>query len=357
MAAFHAEITAALGNDATSKLQSGALVQKLSRAHSTGHASSSGDILASAGTTAPVKISKVTLGEDFIHHVITPADYLRGLAASNKLCNLTGGQPFQETLIRFWDIFQRVAPGHPTLADGVEACQYNVPILLFGDEGRALKKQAAIVLGWEPVLGFGCMHQCEEDPEPYRGHKLNYRGSTYKARMLFTILHKRSYGKKQKHLNDLIHIWAAHHEEAKDGVDTILDGKTLHIKLVPLGLKGDWPAQVKLGDLRRSFYHDATPFGKGICHLCMANTSECHNWSTLEWENTMGDTFMPAWTEEPALVSRLCAGYLNDWDKSAFFKLDLFHICHKGTMAELAGSGIVAWIISSNKFCKLAIVK
>ena len=340
VAAFREEISAAFGNTAVSKLQSGKVIEKLSKAHSTGHAAASGAILASAGLAAEVKLSKVTLGTDFKQHVIKSADYVQALAAQNKLCNLTGGQPLRETLLSFWDMYQRMAPGHPALKDGVEACEFSVPILLFGDEGRALKKQAAMVLGWEPVLGYGCMNQCE-DPEAHRGHMLSFSGSTYKTRVLHSILHKRSYGKKQKHLIDLIGIWAADHEEAKDGVDANLQGKSVRIKLIPIGLKADWAAEVKLGQLNRSFYHDATPFGKGLCHVCMANTSECPQWTTNEWQNTMGESFVPPWTVEPALVQKLCCGFSNDWEKAAFFKMDLFHICHKGTMAELAGSGIV----------------
>ena len=348
VSAFHEEISAALGTTAVQKLKSGALIQKVAKAHSTGHAGSTGNILASAGLAANVTISQVTLGDNFAHHCIKPADYLRGLAAQNKLCNLTGGDPFRETLLSFWDTYHRMDPDHPALADGVAACELSVPILLFGDEGRALKKQAAMVLGWEPLLGYGCMNGCDADPEAHRGHKLNFSGSTYKTRMLHSILHKRCYGKKQKHLLDLIHIWAADHEEAMDGIDAHLEGRSVVLKLVPMGLKGDWPAEVKLCQLERSFYHDATPFGKGICHLCMANTSECHDWTTRAWENTMKETFRPPWDTEPALVNKLCSGFSTDWDKAAFCKLDLFHICHKGTMAELAGSGLVTWTIYLN---------
>ena len=345
VAAFAKEVRGAFGKNAVSKLESGRLIEKLANAHETGHASACRDHLRSAGLSASMPLSTKKLCDDHEHQVITPANYVRELAANSKLRNLTGGEPLKSTLLGFWERFQAVRPDHPALANGLEACACSVPILLFGDEGRALKKQAAMVLGWEPMLGFGCMTHCKDDPESYHGHKLNFDGSTYKTRMLYTIMHKQSYGSKKsgnKYLMSLIECWASDHAEAMHGVSVQLDEEQISLKLVPLGLKADWPAMVKLGQLKRSFYADAAPHGKGICHLCMANTSACPDYSGDSWKDTMDDAFVAPWNTMPMLVSRLCPGQ-NVWQQADFFRLDLFHICHKGVMAELAGSGLVSW--------------
>ncbi|CAE7751424.1 unnamed protein product [Symbiodinium sp. CCMP2592] len=279
------------------------------------------------------------------HQVISPVDYVRELAANNKLENLTGGEPLKSTLRAFWERFQYLRPDHPALAHGVEACACSVPILLFGDEGRALKKRAAMVLGWEPMLGFGCMTHCTDDPESHHGHKLNFDGSTYKTRMLYTIMHKKTYGSKKsgnKYLMSLVDCWASDHAEAMQGVVVQHGPETIRVHLIPVGIKCDWPALVKLGQIKRSFYCDAVPHGKGICHLCMANTAACPDYSGDGWKETMqhSEAFTAPWDAVPALVSQLCPG-LDEWQQAAFYRLDLFHICHKGVMAELAGSGLV----------------
>ena len=338
-AAFGTEIQDTFVSHAVSKMPSGGVIKKLGKAKITGHAAMCREILAKAGLSANIAVTaKKFLAHH--HHVICPADYVSALAAAGKLENLTGGQPLQPALLRFWELFASWRPDHPALANGVEACAFSVPILLFGDEGRALKKQAAMVLGWEPMLGYGCLNDCHDDPEPLHGHMLNMDGSTYKTRVLYTIMHKKSYGKKSEVLLELIQSWAADHAAAMEGVQVIYQDASVSVKLVPMGVKSDWAAMAKLGQLERSFYHDSTPFGKGICHLCLGNTETCHEWTTETWKDTMGDLYFPPWSVEPALVQWLCTGYENDWEKAAFFRLDLFHICHKGTMAELAGSGL-----------------
>ena len=345
VAAFAKEVRAAFGKDAVSKLESGRLFEKIANAHETGHASACRDLLRSSALSASMPLTTKKLCGDLDHKVISPVDYVRELAANSKLENLTGGAPLKSTLRAFWERFQYLRPDHPAMAHGVEACACSVPILLFGDEGRALKKQAAMVLGWEPMLGFGCMTHCTDDPESHHGHKLNFDGSTYKTRMLYTIMHKKAYGSKKsgnKYLMSLVDCWASDHAEAVQGVVVQHGPEQVRIRLIPLGLKADWPALVKLGQIRRSFYADAAPHGKGICHLCMANTVACPDYSGNGWKETMhSDAFRAPWDAAPVLVSKLCPG-LDLWHQAAFYRLDLFHICHKGVMAELAGSGLAS---------------
>ena len=351
-AAFATEIHDTCGSHAMSRMPSGGVIKKLGKANTTGHAARGRDILAKAGLSANIAMTaKKFLTHD--HHVIRPSDYVSALATAGKLHNLTGGQPLQPTLLRFWELFASCRPGHPALADGVEACAFSVPILLFGDEGRALKKQAAMVLGWEPVSGYGCLNRSDDDSLPLHGHMLNMDGSTYKTRMLYTIMRKKSYGKKSEVLLKLIQSWAADHAAALEGVHVMYEDTMVSLKLIPMGLKSDWAAMAKLGQLGRSFYHDSIPFGKGICHLCLGNTETCHEWTTETWKTTMGDCYYPPWSVEPELVQWLCAAYENDWEKAAFFRLDLFHICHKDTMAELAGSALAAMKHTTKAFLML----
>ncbi|CAE7648211.1 unnamed protein product, partial [Symbiodinium microadriaticum] len=102
------------------------------------------------------------------------------------------------------------------------------------------------------------------------------------------------------------------------------------ITLVPLGLKGDLVALVKLAGLTRNFQRDtwSNEDGPGICHLCSAGQLG-HSWHDISYENMLlmrQDSTLP-WVQTPSLIAELP---VDPRDLPGFFRLDVFHIMHKG---------------------------
>ena len=198
-----------------------------------------------------------------------------------------------------------------------------------------------MVLGSEPVLGYGC--DAEDDLTASEPVKMNFRGNTYKTRQLFTVVPKRVYVKDPEPLNNLINQWAADWRNCFSGLHVQHDDQAIQLRIAVMGLKGDWPALSKLGRLDRSFAREAYPSGHGLCHLCAANTSECpewhhHDFAEAPWIDTMGTVNLP-WA--PARESGLTRSIPMEQDgKAQFYLVDIFHTAHKGVHADLAGSAL-----------------
>ena len=164
------------------------------------------------------------------------------------------------------------------------------------------------------------------------------------TRQLFACMPKGLYLNDDRPLHKLVNIWAE--DFAKlfyDGLRIRRGGCTETWRAVVLGLKGDWPALDKLGRLQRHFRREAYPYKVGICHLCMANTRQCPTWheadfSTAPWVRSMATSTIP-WdpNKESGLTAKIP---MAPKSKPSFFLVDLFHTCHKGVHAELAGSGL-----------------
>ncbi|CAE7904262.1 unnamed protein product, partial [Symbiodinium necroappetens] len=108
-------------------------------------------------------------------------------------------------------------------------------------------------------------------------------------------------------------------------------------------MKGDWPALTKLGNLRRhhlrvTWTSDA---GAGICHYCKAGMPGNADWHNLSFRNMAAmriDAPAP-WSPPPALIR-----YVPHSMSQApyFFRIDLFHLMHKGVLADVAANAIVS---------------
>ncbi|CAK9112297.1 unnamed protein product [Durusdinium trenchii] len=130
----------------------------------------------------------------------------------------------------------------------------------------------------------------------------------------------------------------------EQGLDVHFEGALQRIWLVPIAFKGDWPALVKIGQLNRHHLRD-TPTkegGHGICHLCKGGmpSNAWHDVSFGNMTKMRSELPMP-WQREPGIVSNLALG---DAYEHLFFRIDLFHTCHKGVMADAGANAVLALV-------------
>ena len=189
------------------------------------------------------------------------------------------------------------------------------------------------------MMGLGSRHAPESS--------LNYSGSTFLTRLLYTTIPSKAYKAKadKNVLLSLFQHWGSDLLQLfEQGMEVMLDNRRTKLFLVPVGCKGDWPALVQMGQLTRHFGHMAKKGGaqtKGICHLCAAGMEGVpwHEFgATASW-HLHQDELPKAW--HPNRPSPLLCLALNPDAPETFFKIDLFHTCHKGIFADLAASAAV----------------
>ena len=214
-----------------------------------------------------------------------------------------------------------------------------IPCCLHADEGRTLKKSSIMVCNLQPELGGN------PDPEydPQELHT-NMKFISWATRFLIFTMHKSIYRKDSAPLYkmweslaaELLHLWT-------HGVELIWNNAKITVFICVTAIKGDWPLLAKLGCLER-FFGRKTKAGskgeaKGICHLCLAGQKDCpfHDCTpTALWRSTFLQ-HDPFWKPSPFA----CLPY----HQPLLYRFDIFHVCHKGVLAELAGSGLVAGCI------------
>ena len=355
--AVHNEVQLAFGENSTKLLPSAKLVQNAHRAYVTGHSASGIRAVMESipAVMASLEVTNINIGLDRGHPVIFPSNYVKSLAENGKLLNLTGGKPFS-CLTTFWEKLQPLRPQHPVYKLPKAAWKHTIPVYLIADEGRGFKKSQVMVLGSEPVLGEGC--DAEDAVTASEPLKMNFRGNTYKTRQLYTVLPKKIYSKDDAPLHDAVNQWADDLRNCFSGLRVQHEGEIIELRMAVLGLKADWPALSKLGRLERSFAREAYPSGHGICHLCAANSSQCPQWhhhdlTMAPWIATMSAAELP-WkpNQESGLTAKIP---MEPGRKQRFYLVDIFHTCHKGVHADVAGSGIDAELHMGQSFsvCRL----
>ncbi|CAE7184368.1 unnamed protein product, partial [Symbiodinium pilosum] len=220
------EIEFAFGENSTKKLQSGNLIGKISHAHTTGHAATGTRAAMEMvpSIVATLEVTYVHIGRDREHPVILPSNYVKALVANDKLTNLTGGKPLS-CLTTFWEKMRPLRPNHPVYELPEDAWKHIIPVYLIADEGRGFKKTGIMVLGFEPILGYGC--DVEDETTASEPIKMNFRGNTFKTRMLFTVLPKAIYNKDASPLRELINQWADDFRNCFSGLEVNHEGEAI----------------------------------------------------------------------------------------------------------------------------------
>ncbi|CAL1139171.1 unnamed protein product [Cladocopium goreaui] len=287
----------------------------------------------------PFNYKDVGLGQP--HPVLSILDFVKTLDTNGKLDLLFMGnapQRYEE----FWGKWRARQPHHPIYRAHGDCLGRCVPVMVHADEGTSQKKKGVMIVSVQPVLGHGTSKRKATETVP----GVNYLGKSLVTRMLYSVMLARVYsGKKMKNkplLKLVEHLALELRSAFYEGIPVNLTTTCERVYLVPIGMKGDWAALVKCGQLVRHHLRDvsAKKSGAGICHLCLGG-QESHNWFDISYDNMekMRDGAPPPWSHEPAIVRHLPLG---DPYKHHFFRIDVFHTLHKGVFGDIAANAIVS---------------
>ena len=289
------------------------------------------------GLAANIPMSWVDVSLKEQHPVLSVRDFISGLSAEGKLDLLFTGHD-ETDFACFWEKWRKLEPDHPVFTKHGKRLGRVIPMWLHADEGTSQKKRALMVIQSQPVLGFGTSRG---------GEGLNYTGVSIITRFLYSVMAAKMYNGK-KHKNKPLLALVDHF--AQDLADCFhhpikvsCEDEERSIYLCTIGLKGDWPALIKLGQLKRHHLRDtwSTTAGVGICHRCLGG-QEGRSWHDISYNNmvTMRRDAPLPWTSTPGLIAHLPVSTEHAAD---FFKIDLFHTFHKGVFADAAANAIATW--------------
>ena len=309
-----------------------------------------------------------TANEPCVMPYIKPSSWVSFLldtAGGKRLPRQLVGVPDYErmhaVLTEFWKRYRVVYPDHPlfAMADAGEVRLRNcVPYFTHTDEGRSYKHAAIWVMSMHGALGRGTSAWLQSGQHRAKvnsnGMGLNYTGKTWSTQCMFATCTKKVYLTHTNAIQDLIKVFSEDAEMLlKQGI-TGKDGRR-HIRLVPLGTKGDLPALKVLSSAKRSFSNvprsGSSKRGcKGICFLCDAGLEpdpgaggqmipfEDVN-DEAAWVATLHVN--PPWEQMPELLSGLNLTQAQSMD---FFKTDCWHNLHLGILKRFLGSSFVSII-------------
>lgn len=315
-----------------------------SRLSRTGHENRFVNSLSDYGLAAEIPLSFVDVGLKETHPILSIKDTIQCLDDAGKLDILFQGNG-EAQFKGFWLNWERLQPQHPIFVAHRGREGHCIPISIHCDEGTSLKKRQIMIVQLQGTMGKGTRKRKSTEDVP----GCNMIGNSIVTRILWSVMLARVYGGKRKNkplLKMISHLSMELSEAFHQGIQ-LKQHHLGRIYLVPISMKGDWPALAKIGSLTRHFGRLVTSgksVGKGICHLCQADRPGFENWHNLTYDNMvkMHDNAPFPWTEEPSLVAAIP---LNDCDKAAFFRFDIFHALHKGFMGDIAANATVSWTL------------
>eukprot|EP00439_Symbiodinium_sp_Y106_P043807 s7781_g5.t1 len=210
-----------------------------------------------------------------MHPVLKLKDFLTGLASCGKLPLLWGSKNATDRtdmLSKFWRRWRVHDGSHEVFEHHGNHLDLVLPIQLHADEGQTLKKTGVMVLNWQSPIGFGVSTQ----DDCAAAMSVNFLGSSFATRFLYTTCIKRCYSKKKRYVLDgiLENLASELVDLFYNGVSTKIGDQELTLYAALVGLKGDWPIQARIGNLIRHFtrkgVYEVTEKNKGFCHLCCA---------------------------------------------------------------------------------------
>ena len=182
----------------------------------------------------------------------------------------------------FWEAFRKERPQHAVFELHNAHLHRCIPYCIHLDEGRGLRKSAVLVIHFQSIFGADTapnfradfafswqdhLGQEEASEIMLRNQFHNARGSTFFSRMLYTILPKASYTKRNSNVFTAVleNLREECTEMLEDGF-LLDDGCKYYGALI--AIKGDAPALVKAGNFTRNFQC----LGNPICWECMAGS-------------------------------------------------------------------------------------
>ena len=308
--------------------QSADFIGKLANLHSTGHENRLPKVLKEFGLQADVPVTFADIGLKHPHPTLKLRDIISTLDKNDKIQHLlVGNGPAQ--LEAFWRMYKQINGGHEVYTAHPQHLHQCLPMMLRLDEGTSHKKRAIMILSVQVVCGKGSKRSS--------GH--NFLGSTYLSRYLFSVLISRMYAKKPAVLHSLFDAWRSDLDDCfRNGVKIHGAAGINRIFPIMIACKGDWPALMKAGRLKRHHLTNAVsnPDGGGICHLCRAGMRN-YEWNEFEADAAWLHADNPLPWNTPSPLSCIPQ---NPDNLPSFFAVDLFHVCHKGVVADYVASAI-----------------
>ena len=333
--AFEKEIGNLPGSESLPSFQ---VISLGSRLAATGHECRLTDHLEKFGLTAPIPVSYVDVGSRAEHPVLSLRDYVTTLDKCGKLVDILLCNHKPKDYKLFWKKFRTQQPLHPlfSLPDDGDLEVISVPLWLHADEGTGQKKRGIMVVQSQPILGHGSTRSLD----------LNHCKNSLQTRMLYSVMQSRVYSGKLKQKKPLLalirHLATDLASCFHNPIEIDVEGERMLLRLVPLGLKGDLQAIVKLTSLNRHFGRNTykQSGGSGICHMCRAGMTG-HEWHDLGFANMarMREEAPLPWKQTPDLIAKLP---MSPDHLPNFCKYDVFHSIHKGVLGDACASAIVS---------------
>ena len=308
-------------------------------------------------------LKRVGLMEDLAVHTLTQGAikvrHIRLLTWFQYLMNVrSGGQllggfrpedPFSRTcLLSFWNAFRLEKPDHAVFQIHGHRLQRVIPFAVHLDEGRGLRKSAVLVVHLQSIFGADTAQNFRQDlainSSDHLSHEEvmnimlrnqfhNGRGNTYESRMLYTILPKASYTKRNAPV--FTAVLDQLRRECTDLFENgfwMGDGTRFFVAMI--AVKGDAPALAKAGNFTRNFQCLPNP----ICWECMAGSpgvpfEDCRANALYEatlyaerpWDVPGPLSMIPGVPEKPEVV----------------YQRDPFHVYKQSVGGSYAASSIV----------------
>lgn len=324
-------------------------------------------VLQRAKMTAPIPIEGLDIGE--VRSLkqfpfIRLSSWMQLLLDSGRFARQMAGVPtiekMRSVMTEFWRRYKDIHPDHFIFdweADGRVQLQDCVPFFSHTDEGRSYKHMPIWILSSHGALGRGTRSYLSAGkhraPLRRNGMGMNYIGKTWSTNFVFAAVTKTVSVVCPNAIPKLVAEYASDVQTLLETGLRSKDGQT-HVRLVHLNTKGDLPALVKLGGLKRSFSN--VPRGpsskkscQGICHLCLGGREADPSRGVAavpfedlsasgQWTTTIG-VDLP-WDSEPAILTGL--PLTTPFEKTQFFSTDFWHNCHLGVCKHFTACSFVA---------------
>ena len=316
------------------------ILARLSKTH---HESLLSKELPKFGLSTDIPMSYIDTGLKEPHPVLSISSFVATLNSNDKMDILLMKNRAAEYK-SFWDKWKCVQPKHPVFSKSDAELQWCCPIHIHADEGTSQKKKGLMVISYQGMLGYGSRKRKCSSSEPGNA-EMNFIGNSLTTRYVYSVMVARLYSVKKNKNGPLLKLLDQLGEELfaamTTGFQVTIDGRRRHLYLIPISFKGDWPALVEVASFIRHHLRDSPSkgYGAGICHLCCGGQKD-KPWHDLSRENMMKlrEGAPPPWKKIPGLIKHF--NFVAE-DQVAFFRIDLFHTCHKGIMADIAANTVV----------------
>ena len=318
-------------------------------------------VLVDAGMTAPIRVESVDLGEGKLRQFpfVKLTTWMQHLLDTDRLSRQMVGVPtiakMKPVLKEFWARFRGINPTHGIFAlesEGGLSLDTCIPFYSHTDEGRSYKHLPLWILSSHGAIGRGTRSYLASGKHkaPLRRNPmgLNFLGKTWSSNFIFASVLQTVTAECPEAITKLVEQYAADVRQLLYTGIFSRDGQT-HVTCAHIGTKGDLPALIRLGSLKRSFYN--VPRGpsskkacQGICHLCLGGreADAARGVGALPFEDvgpgaawiaTIGQSI--PWDNTPAILAGLP---LTEEDQIKFFNTDLWHNAHLGVCKHFTAS-------------------